>query len=507
MEFITTKPTSTVYARATWLCRLAWVVLGLGVILRGVIWAQQRSLYLDEANLLRNFTERTYLGLFRNLDYEQYSPPLFSVLVKASIGLFGNNELAVRLVPVLASMLTLGLFFRQTQRWLTPVVAVFALSFLAFGKVFVDYGTVCKQYATDGLAALVLIEAAYYIGRGQFRGREAGVWIALGCLSIWFSMPAVFVLAGIGLWYLQQAWLRRDWTAMGWILGAGLAWLICFGAYYLLLLQTNVESSYLQQYHREMFLAFPPRNPEELQLLLTQLGELINKTVGKTALAAALAVVCFPLGLYQLLKRPHFLTWVLLVPIAACLAASALHYYSLMSRLVLFMLPLVLLVLGWGAQWLGRQHKWAAGVLTLLAVVVLANQQQLRYLGKPFQSDYTNIRSGLELVATHQQPGDAVFAYYNVAPVARYYTQEHTPRLKLSGLFLQEAGQQPSKQDPFTYGLLKLQQQGHRRIWVVYDREDEGPAQLVAVQGKVLARYPVYRGYVLLYKPGAVQPR
>lgn len=464
-------------------------------------------MYLDEANLLRNFTERSYLGLFRNLDYEQYSPPLFSVLVKGCLGLLGNNELSVRLVPVLASMLTLGLFFRQTQRWLTPVVAAFALSFVAFGKVFVDYGTVCKQYATDGLAALVLIEVAYYVGRRRFGAREAGMWVLVGCVSIWFSMPAVFVLAGAGLWYLVQAWQRKNWVAVGWVLSTGLAWLICFGAYYLLLLQTNVESDYLQQYHREMFLAFPPRNAEEVQLLLKQLGELVNKTVGKTALAAVLAILCFPLGLYQLLRRQSFLACVLLVPIAACLAASALHYYSLMSRLVLFMLPLLLLVLGYGAQWVGRQHKWASWALTALALIVLANQQQLRYFSKPFQSDYADVRTALEFVAQHQKPDDAVFAYYNVAPVARYYTQEHTPRLALPGLALQEPGALPTTRDPLTEGLLALQQHGARRIWVVYDREDEGPVQLAAAQGKVLVRYPVYRGYALLYAPSTSQPQ
>ncbi|QJX46060.1 hypothetical protein HMJ29_03540 [Hymenobacter taeanensis] len=500
-------PASAVPRQAIWLRRVAWAILVVGVVLRGVIWAQQRSLYLDEANLLRNFTERSYLGLFRNLDYEQYSPPLFSVLIKGCLGLFGNNELSVRLVPVLASMFTLGLFFRQTQRWLAPPVAVFVLSFLAFGKVFIDYGTVCKQYATDGLAALALIEVAYYVGRGRFGAREAAIWVLVGCTSIWFSMPTVFVLAGIGIWYLLEAWQRQQWRAVGWVLGTGLAWLLGFGVYYLLLLQTNVKSNYLQQYHHEMFLAFPPHNVEELQLLAKQVGELINKTVGKTALAAVLAILCFPLGLYQLLRRQRFLACVLLVPIAACLAASALHYYSLMSRLVLFMLPLLLLVLGYGAQWLARQHKGAAWGVAILGLVVLANQQQLRYLGQAFQSDYADVRSALEYVAQHQQPGDAVFAYYNVAPVARYYTQEHTPGLPLANLTLQEPGSLPTAQDPFANGLLMLQQQGVRRIWIVYDREDEGPAHLAAAQGNIVARYPVYRGYALLYESKATVPQ
>jgi len=72
---------------------LSYLLVGLGFLLRIVVWLQQRSIISDEAALLRNYGERTYGQLFQNLDYEQYAPPLFSVAVKASVQAFGNNEL------------------------------------------------------------------------------------------------------------------------------------------------------------------------------------------------------------------------------------------------------------------------------------------------------------------------------------------------------------------------------------------------------------------------------
>lgn len=484
-----------------WVRTAIWVVVVAGILLRIAVWLQQRSLYLDEANLIRNFTERSYAELFHNLDYEQYSPPLFSVSVKACIAVFGNTELAVRLIPMLASCLTVALFARQAQRWLLPWPALLALTFVAFGKIFIDYGTVCKQYATDGMVALLLIEAAYTLGREGLKREHTLVWLLIGCVAIWFSMPAIFVLAGIGLWLLVQSLRRPQDHTWRWVIIVGVGWVLCFGAYFALLLQTDISSDYLQRYHQEQFLAFPPRSPEQVRLLGQQLSALIDKAIGKTVLAIALASVGLLVGVGHLVRRPQLLTYIALTPIVVCFAASALHYYSLLSRLVLFMLPLLILVAALGVQWLGCRHRWAGVGLLLLTVIVLANQQQLRYLLKPFQSDYADVRAGLEYIARHQQPGDAVFAYHGVAPVTRYYLQQNAHPLSLRSVFLAQPHALSANEDAITHEWRALQRQTPRRTWLIYDHPDDTMYQLATGQGIVLQRFDFYKGYVLLYLP------
>ena len=51
--------------------------MALGLLLRAVVWAQQRSIVLDEANLIRNYVERNYGQLFQPLDYERTRRPCF----------------------------------------------------------------------------------------------------------------------------------------------------------------------------------------------------------------------------------------------------------------------------------------------------------------------------------------------------------------------------------------------------------------------------------------------
>ena len=474
---------------------LSYLLVGLGFLLRIVVWLQQRSIISDEAALLRNYGERTYGQLFQNLDYEQYAPPLFSVAVKASVQAFGNNELAARLFPLLCSLATLVLFRRLAQRWLPPVFACLALCFVAFGAVFIDYATECKQYATDGLVVLGLLEIAHQVGRRPLNGRRALLLAGLGAVAVWLSMAAVFALAGIGPWLLVRSLRAKDHRATARVVAIGVGWLASFSVYFFLLLKTNAESAYLQNYHHDYFLAFPPLSGPALRLLGTQLQLIADRAIGKTVLAIALAAIGFAVGAWQLLRQRNELFWLALGPIVACLAASALRYYSLAPRLMLFFLPLVILTVCVGLAGLAERPVPRAIILILL-VVVLGEHQRLRNLFVPYYGDYGEIRDGLAYISWHQQAGEVALMNRDVAPVVRYYLREHRPPLALKSVLLQErdGGPTGSLQD----AIVQLRQQGTRRVWLLYDRDDDSISLFAATQGQVLQRYNFQRGYVLL---------
>lgn len=488
-------PFGSVITQNRWWAGVAALIIGLGLLLRVVVWWQQRSIALDEANLIRNYVERSYGQLFQNLDYAQYAPPLFSVVVKACIGLFGNNELSVRLFPLLCSAATLVLFWRVVERWLPPTFACLALASVAFGGLFIDYATECKQYATEGLVALGLLEVAHWAGRRPLTSRLALGLAALGAAAVWLSMTAVFVLAGIGLWWLTRSLLARDYRSalrLG-LVGAG--WAASFLTYFFLLLKANAESTYLQRFHHEYFLAFPPRSQEDFQLLSGQLAGIADRAIGKTVLAMALAAVGAAVGTWQLLRRRDELFWLVLVPVLACLTASALHYYSLIHRLTLFFLPLVIVVVFLGLATLATRRVPFA-VLVGLSLVVLGNQQRLRHLFKPFYGDYAEVRTGMEYIARHQRPGEIAFMNYNVSPVAYYYLRLRTPPMHLDSVVLQQP--HPSSTDIFEDAIGQMHRRGRSRVWLLYDRADESISTLTAAQGHILDRFNFERGYVLL---------
>src|SRR6266850_277045 len=99
---------------------LSWVIVCLGVILRLSAYIHNRALWGDEIPLARNIEERTYSGLLQPLSYDQASPVGFLMLERLAVQAFGDNEYALRLVPLLAGVLSLVLFFWLATKCLSP---------------------------------------------------------------------------------------------------------------------------------------------------------------------------------------------------------------------------------------------------------------------------------------------------------------------------------------------------------------------------------------------------
>ncbi|MBK0404052.1 glycosyltransferase family 39 protein [Adhaeribacter sp. BT258] len=480
--------------------KLAWLVLAAGILLRLAIWWQQRPILLDEANLIRNYVERSYGGLFQNLDYEQYAPPLFSVMVKACLDLFGNNELSARLFPLLCSIATLLLFYGLSLRFLNLPAATAALAFLAFGKIFIDYATQCKQYAADGLATLLLLELFFRIPPPNGFNRNTLLWSLIGAVITWFSMPSVFMLAGIGIYWLIKSWQTKSKTAFWGRIFAGCCWVASFAVYFLLLLQHNAQSDYLQNYHRDYFLAFPPQNIADLQLLGSQLGRIVSKAIGKTAIAKILTGLALAAILWQLVirrkeARYQLILWLLIMPILFCFTASALKYYSLLARLTLFFMPLLILLVFLGLQSLAK-NRLVSGINTILVLVVLGNSQELTAINKAFHSDFAEVRDGLKFIARQQQPGEVIIASDDVLPVVRYYTQHHQTPLRVQHMDLTKLGYGK----PLTTKLDSLRRLGYQKVWIVASIHDPAFAEIPAQPERILKRVDHYFSYALLYK-------
>ena len=483
-------------------------VLTLGATLRLVVWAQKRSFYLDETNLLRNYAERDYAGLLQPLHYEQYAPPLLSILLKAATGALGYGERAARLVPLLAGLAGLAVFGVVARRWLPPVAAVLAAAFVALGAVYIEYATTAKQYGTDLLVAVALLWLAdQQLRRPTLSPRAALAWALGGAAVVWLSMPAVFGLAGVGA---ALAWhyggrggadgrkRPADWARLG---ALALAWGASFGVYFLLLLNTDAHAPNLQQFHDRYFLAFPPRTAAEWALLGEQLRELVDRAFGKTALAMGLAAVGFGTGAIGLARYQPARALLLLVPLAGALAASGLHYYSLIARLMLFAMPAFVLVLLAGATVGLRRPGWGVGVLVLL-LVVLGNQQQLGILGgRPFRTAMADVRAGLRHVAAHQQVGEVLFVRYDVAPVEYYYRHLAPLHPAMGASWVQPWRYAPGGDSALlVQDVATLVAGGQRRLWFVSNLPDPALRRWAGATGRVSHDTTFYRGYAFRWE-------
>src|SRR5262249_21879855 len=136
--------------------QMTLAVVALGLVWRAVRYAMAFPLWGDEAFLAVNFLTRGFAGLSRPLEFGQVAPPGFLWAELAAVRALGSSEWALRLLPFVAGVASLILFWRfcravSTRRAGLLSVALFAASFFP-----VRHATEVKPYAVDLFVALAV---------------------------------------------------------------------------------------------------------------------------------------------------------------------------------------------------------------------------------------------------------------------------------------------------------------------------------------------------------------
>lgn len=403
------------------------LVLLLGAITRLAIYFQNRSLFLDEANLARNVVEKSPPGFFSALDYEQYAPPFFMLVQKFNTWWLGANEYAVRLFPLLAGIFSIYLFYLLTKRFIKPgPAALFVLFIFAFSEYFLHFATEGKQYAVDIMFTLALLHEALRTGQ-KFDRKVFWQWSVGGMLVIWFSMPSVFILAGVGFYFFAEQLKVKNKRSI-WAIGLMIAmWLSSFGIYYFMILKTDVESDYLQNYHAPYFLPLLPASGEEFRQLMNIFQSVLTTTAGHTVIALLTGLMGLIIGLRAMFKTNRIELLLLLIPVVAVFGAAGFRQYSLIPRLTLFFVPILILLMGIGLQWIFDLKKnWLSVLLTLLMIGTLAVHDGIKYLWTSYEIE--EIRKVLDSVEDQKEPGDLLYVTHSAKPAFFFYTQLHDHR-------------------------------------------------------------------------------
>jgi len=351
------------------------VILGLGAAFRIAQYLADRSLWLDEGSLRGNIARMTWRGLTGPLAGTQLAPPGFIAFEWAALRVLGDSRLALRLVPLIGGLASLGLFAEVARRCLRPRGVLIAAAMFAVSDDLIYFASELKQYSTDVAAGLAcLLSGVVAAGRPPSARERLGA-TALGAAVVWFSHPSAFVLAGVGTVLLASAAARRDWRDLGLQALTCLAWAASFAAVY------SASASQLG-HRRDMWafwaFAFPPSPPITVANLAWWLRRasylFVNPLNFATPLgttASALPPLAFALvgGASMARRRPSAFGMIALPGLFAAAAAS-LHLYPFHGRLLLFLVPMLLLTIAEGAESvaraIGARAGWAVVVGSLL---------------------------------------------------------------------------------------------------------------------------------------------
>jgi len=415
-------------------------LLLLGIVLRIIVWFQNRNLVIDEANVARNIFECNFQQLTQPLKYEQYAPPIFLWMEKTASLVFGFSEQSMRLYPLLCGIGALFALYKITHRLMPDSGAWLTIAVFSLGAIYVEYSATLKQYMPDAFIGLVLIWLALTTDYKQVsKGRFALTWLIAGSLAIWSSMPSVFILAGIGAYYALLLFKDRK---AGWLLPSLLVvaiWLLQFMVYYFTILKPQAESAYLQNFHKDFFLHALPASKEEWAHNGERLYDLIGNMGGWTTIAMVSYILFLLTGLVQLARhdKPRFL--LLAVPIAGVLFAAALHKFSLIERVVMFMYPLMLLLVGYGFSQLWKLRYAAVRFVIFTAAMISV----IGYARFPLYFNHNRLAyeltEGLDHLQQQGAHGNQLFVPGGSTATYVYYTSIHPDHQKyatLTGAYL-----------------------------------------------------------------------
>jgi hypothetical protein len=416
------------------------VALLVGVVLRLVRLADNPSLWGDEAALSLNILDRSPGALLGPLDYHQSAPPLFLLSLKLAATLLGEGEVALRLLPFLFSLASLGAVGVVARRHACRPTGLVLLLLTALADPLVFYAAQVKQYSLEVLIASLFLLFVQGLTRGEGAAKHPGPWVALCALAPLASHTAVFLLAAAGLALLAESLLRRDARLRkAALLGTGTGSAV-FGLYYLLHVRHVRGDEYILDYWSIDFLPFPPRTAEEWLWLPRRLLGFLNDPLGipHPHLAALVAL----LGLWWLLRTPSGRATGLLAlgAMTLLLGASAQHLYPFtasmeysvldgvypyLGRLVLFMAPLGHLVL---AEGLGRlvahPRRWIPPLGCILAAAVLFWPGRIALRQALDPPPIQELRPVMRAMATSVSDRQAFFVHLQGWVVFEYYRRQ-----------------------------------------------------------------------------------
>ena len=171
-------------------------------------------LWHDEAWVAASIAEPTLSGMMVDFDYPQTTPPLFLILVRGLVAVFGNGEAVLRFLPAAAGVLSAVLLWLLARRLTgSEKVAFLTMALWVASPRALHYSQELKQYATDALVTILLLYLTeVFVGQGEPERRARWKCVLVGativCLPL--SYTAVLVIPAVVIRWAWAAFAGND---------------------------------------------------------------------------------------------------------------------------------------------------------------------------------------------------------------------------------------------------------------------------------------------------------
>lgn len=312
-------------------------IIILGIILRTKayffdlpFWVDEEAVILDGIDILKG-DEPCYRGL-----ENQYLSPIIFFFGRFIYNLYGLNEMALRIIPYVSSLITLPLFAFLSKKVIkTPFLFLLPLFFISINQELIFNGQYFKFYSTDFLAVVIISLFVFYLEK--LDKKKFIYCLFASVILAWSGFNPVFYLTGITicLFFLviknsnMTNWRRYLIFSASWTTFAGIY------VYELLTRRTNLE---LLTSHWQDWGNFFPKTIEDFSgLFFYHLSFLPEK----------ISLVCFAFvfvsGFVLMIKKYGFRFVCFISPVFVMLLLAAMGKFPFIQRLTLCLMPIWLI--------------------------------------------------------------------------------------------------------------------------------------------------------------------
>jgi len=355
------------------------------------------------------------------LPYDQSAPLFFLYFEKLVVCFLGTSEMALRLVPLLAGLLSVYIFAKLVRRLLDFPFAAITLAFFVFNSNLVYFSSEVKQYSFDVLAAVSMSYLTLLL-LDNLRNKKRWIFLSLlGSIFIWCSQPVVFVLAGV--WVALFVRLIKKNEKVSNLILPTICWTISFGLFFYWQILPTLENSGLVKYHTKYFMPLRFWESKSWSWYFHTFLNVLGNPGGffYKWLAMPFAFV----GGYTLWKKSSPSHWLLFVtPLIFAFLASGLGLYSTIPRLLLFTGPSIILWVSFGLFFFYEKIKkllyssWLIGVIAGLLVLQSFLNSSIHNINEFKREEIT---TALKDIEKNRKPAEALYAYAFTDAALRYY--------------------------------------------------------------------------------------
>jgi len=407
----------------------AKILVGVGILLRAIQFFMNQGLREDEGHLIINLVNRNITDILKPLAHVQVAPPLFLLVEKVNLMVFGQNEYAIRYFAVVSSCLSLIVFYHFLKTHTNSYITIMGVGLMALNRHLIFYAVAVKQYSSDLLIHLLLI-SILFTKQDRIRQNKLFLLGVIGTISIWLSHTSLFVLFAISVYWLfslnKLSTLERIKILIIWIF-----WGLSFIGLYFATIANNPNQAPMATYWSEHFMPLLPHNVHQFAWFFQHFRDMISFSLGFSNKHYVLWVpfgISFFAGIIYFIKQKKYQLLLLLITLITHLIVSGLSKYPFYHRLILYQtFPLFLFIAGGFFFMVSSGAKLfdSKRVIGIAVALILITQLVITLTNFPYPTE--DMKKDLAILKSNFKVGDKVYVYYPVDGVFDFYKTKYIP--------------------------------------------------------------------------------